>query len=273
MKKINFLFLLFFGILLNAQIVSGKIISNEEQTPISYAKIGVENSNIGSIADKDGNFSIDLSKVDKNSNMKIEVAGFESYSVLVDNFIKKNEQTISLSEKIKNIEEVKINPKKLVDKNWGVNSTTKKIQFSYNPSKNNSDLSKEIAIELNSKKKAKIEKINFNIVYFKTDRPIFIRYNIYDENLQSIVNEDVTTELDLQKIINNTFAIDVSDKNIWIKGKFYVSIQVLNYFEGSLSLSGTPFKPAIFRKYLGNWEKVPVVCPAINIDVKVLKNE
>ena len=71
--------------------------------------------------------------------------------------------------------------------------------------------------------------------------------------------------------VDDQFSFDLSDKNIWVKDKFYVSFQVLNSFKGEIALSGTVFKPAFYRENLGKWEKTPTVCPSLNIDVKVEK--
>jgi hypothetical protein len=271
MKKLNFLFIIFLSVIIQAQTISGTIVSKEDQKPIPYAKLGIENTEIGTTADENGNFSIDVSNADKNGKLKIEISGFEHYHTTIENFIQKNNQNIALKEKFFSIEEVEIIPKKYSQKNLGVNSRMKRIQFIYNPSKNKVDLSKEIAVELKTKKNIKIEKINFNIAYFQADRPVFIRYIVYDSKMQNIINEDIIVEINPEKITNDTFSIDVTEKNIWVKDQFYVSIQVLNYFEGSLALTGAPFKPAVYRKNLSNWEKIPVICPAINIDVKMEK--
>jgi hypothetical protein len=119
MQKITLLFILFFGFVMNAQIISGKILSNEDQKPIPYAKISLENEDFGTIADENGNFRIDLTDIDKTKNLKIEVGGYEKFSTPVFLFLKDNKHTIFLKEKFSTIEEVKINPKKYVNKNWG----------------------------------------------------------------------------------------------------------------------------------------------------------
>ena len=60
MKQIfGILTLLFYGIF-TAQTINGKIISRENNEPIPYARIGIENENFGAIADENGNYSIDL---------------------------------------------------------------------------------------------------------------------------------------------------------------------------------------------------------------------
>ncbi len=101
-----------------------------------------------------------------------------------------------------------------------------------------------------TKKRATIEKININIAYFEADRPVFVRYNVYDENWNSILGEDISILMNPKDIKDSEFSLDVSDKNIWVKNKFYVSFQILSSFKGSIALSGTVFKPAFYRKIL-----------------------
>ena len=256
---------------LSAQILNGKVYSEETKLPIPYARIGLEKSEFGVISDENGNFSIDLTNKDKNQKIRIEVGGYEPYTNSVGNFLNKNNSTFYLSEKLVNIEQVVITHKKFAAKNWGINAKTKSVQFIYNPEKNQQDISKELALPFDTKKRAKLEKININIAYFEADRPVFVRYNVYDENWNSILGEDLSILMNPKDIKNNEFSFDISEKNIWVKNKFYVSFQVLNSFKGSIALSGTVFKPAFYRKNVGLWERTPNVCPSLNIDVKVEK--
>ena len=45
--------------------------SEETKLPIPYARIGIENSELGTTSDENGVFSIDLSKSNKGQNIKI----------------------------------------------------------------------------------------------------------------------------------------------------------------------------------------------------------
>ncbi len=272
MEKTTLLFVLFLGFLLNAQTITGTILSKEEMQPVPYAKIGIENQNTGTIADEKGQFKIDLTGVDRISQLKIEVGGFERYAISVEQFLQENPQTIFLTEKIKDIKEVKINPAKFIAENWGINSKTKRFIFKHTASKNETDQSREIAVFFETKKRTKVENININIVKFKTDRPVFIRFNIYDKNLNSILTEDLHDEITSDKIIKNSYSFDISKHQIYIDDDFYVGIQILNYFEGGISISGAPKgNKTIFRNFLSGWLDVPMISPAINIDVKVQK--
>ena len=273
MKKATLLFILFLGFFINAQIVSGTISSITEKQPIPYAKIGIENENAGTIADANGNFKIDLTNINKKTNLNIEVGGFEKYAISVEQFLKKNPQTIFLTEKVKEIEEVKINPAKFEKAIWGIKTKTKRIQIGHNPAKAEGDQSRELAMLFKTKRKAKIEKININISQFRADKPVFIRFTIYDKNFHPISTEDLHDEITPEKIIDGTYSFDVSTNNIWVKDDFYIGIQLLSNFIGYLYMSGSLMgNKTIYRKYSEEWKKIPAVSPAVNIEVKVLKS-
>jgi len=276
MKKLNVFVLLFNAFLFNAQLISGTVLSEEDNMPIAYVKVGVEKENVGIISDEKGAFSIDLSKINPYAKVRIDVAGYESYTETVQDFVKQNDRKIFLKEKFKNIQEVKIAPKKLVDKNWGVNTKTKSVMYSVKPELSKNDFLGETALEFKASKRSKIKNIHLNIANISADRPIILRYTIYNEKNglpgESILDEEITVELTKDKIIDDTFTIDVNEKNIWVKGKFFVGIQFLKEFEGRLNISAALFRTGYLRKFYGDWKKMTIAAPAINIDVKVDKN-
>ncbi|ASK30583.1 hypothetical protein CEY12_10880 [Chryseobacterium sp. T16E-39] len=276
MKKLSILLLFFFVISFNAQIISGTVYSKDENLPLPYVKIGIEKENVGVISDEKGSFSIDLSKANPSNKVKIEVAGYENYTVAVGDFIKNNSQQIFLQQKVRNIQEVKLTAKKLVDKNWGVNTKTKNVMYSVNPKLRTEDFLGETALEFNANKRSKIKNINLNIASYVSDRPVLMRYSIYSEKNgfpdKNILDEEITVELTEDMIKSGTFTLDVNDYNIWVQGKFFIGIQFLKEFAGKINISAALFRTGFTRKFYDDWEKRTIAAPAINIDVKVDKN-
>ena len=273
MKKLFAPFILLLAFLIKAQTVSGSILAKDGRQPIPYAKIAIDDQSSGAIADELGNFTINLDDIALNSNVKIEVGGFEKYSVLVKDFAKTDKKQILLEEKVKAIEEVKIIYKNFTQENWGVTTKNKRRKFLHNASKEEGNQSRELAVLFENENEVKLQKININIASFKTDRPVFVRFTIYDKNLHLILEEDLYDKISANKIIKNVYSYDVSNKQIWLTDDFYIGIQLLNYFEGNFSISGAKTgNKTIYRHYLSNWIEVPVIKPAINIIVKVAKN-
>ena len=276
MKKLNFLFIFFHFAAFQAQTIMGTIISKEENKAIPYVKIGVEKEKFGTISNEKGEFSIDLSSINPEKNIKIEVSGFETYAQNVGIFIKKNPQQIILQEKVQNIKEVKLVPKKLVDKNWGINTKSKSVSYSVNPQQNKESFLGETALEFSTKKRAKIKNINLNISQFNSNKPVMMRYTVYSEDNglpgKSLLEEEINLELTGDQIKDGVFSLDVNDQNIWVKGKFFVGIQFLKDFDGNIKISAALFKTGYLRQFYGDWEKISLAAPAINIDVKVDKD-
>lgn len=276
MKKLNTLFFLLAAYSFNAQVISGTVISRNENQPVPYVKIGIERENIGAVSDEKGNFSIDLSGYDSSKKLKIEVPGYEPYAETVQNFRKQERQQIFLKEKVKNIKEVNIKVKKLVDKNWGVNTKTKSVLYSVNPKLKKEDFLGETALEFNASKRSKIKNINLNIASYTSDKPVLLRYSLYTEKNgfpdQNILDEEITVELTEDMIKDGTYTLDVNDHHIWVQGKFFIGIQFLKEFEGKINISAALFRTGFLRKFYGDWQKMTLAAPAINIDVKVDKS-
>lgn len=273
-----YLLILFIGTFINAQVISGKILSDYDNRPISFAKVGiVGNEEYGTIADENGLYSLNLTNVNRHSILNIEIGGFENFNISVNDFLKQTNHDILLKEKIKEIEAVAIKSKKFKNRHWGIDSKSKKILYAVYPDrkKDKEEQSKEFAIKISSRKRVKIQKINLNIVEFESDVPVKIRVNVYDEKdgkpNQSVLYRDITGIITKDSIKDNTYTLDVTNEHINVDGNFFVSIQFLNYFKGQIFISGGLFKSGYLRKYYGNWEKVSLVSPAINIDVKVEK--
>lgn len=276
MRKLKALFFICTASILNAQVISGTIISKNENQPIPYVKIGVEKKTTGTISDGKGNFSIDLSQSDPQQKIKIEVPGYDSYIETVENFKKHDQQKIFLNEKTKNIKEVTIKAKKLVDKNWGVNTKTKSVTYFVNPATGRKDFLGETALEFNTKKRSKIRNINLNIARYNSTEPVLMRYSIYSEKNglpdKNILDEEITIALTEDMIKDGTFTLDVNEHNIWVQGKFFVGIQFLKEFDGNIKISAALFRTGFIREFYGDWMKMSIAAPAINIDVKVDKN-
>lgn len=276
MEKLNILSFILTVSVFNAQVISGTIISKNENQPVPYVKIGIEKRTTGTISDDKGNFSIDLTGLDPDQKVKIEVPGYELYEEAVQEFKKHDQQKVVLNEKTKTIKEIAIKPKKLVDKNWGVTTKTKSILYFVNPVDDKAGFLGETALEFNAKKRSKIKNINLNIARYVSTEPVLMRYSIYSEKDgypdKNILDEEITVQLTEDMIKDGTFTLDVNDHNIWVKGKFFVGINFLKAFNGNIKISAALFKTGFIREFYGDWKKMTIAAPAINIDVKMDKS-
>ena len=270
----------------SSQTIHGTIVYNETKQPVPFAKIGILNETLGAIADEKGNFSLDFTHVNKSGNLMVEVAGFKPYQISVGKFINQSSHQIFLEERISDIPEIAITPKKFKDANLGYNSKSKSIHIDY-LSKNSKNAKKryseeelnqpqsEIAISIETKKNTKLIKINLNFAQFTLDKPIPARFNIYDEKdgkpNQLVNSQDLVFEISKDAIKDGVCTLDVSRKNIWLKGKHFISFQPLDRnFEGNFFVSAGFLGKAFQRSYLEPWRVLPAsIVPAINVDVKI----
>lgn len=277
--KIKFIFfslLLFSSV--NSQIISGKIISNENNQVIPYARIGIENENRGALTDENGNYSIDLSNIDTSKKIIVQLGGYLSFEQIVKDFINSNNHTIILKEKVNEIAELKISPKTFESKNIGVKSKAKKMLYGFSSNGSNQAVYREFAIPFSNKKRLKIEKIHLNIAKFKTDKPIVLNFNVYSNKnkqpAESILLENLTTEITADKIIDGIFTFDLNNYSVWVdKEDFYVSVQVMSGFKGDFGFSAALLRTVFERTFYSNWEKITAGSPAINIDVRIEKEK
>ncbi|MCQ4035487.1 carboxypeptidase-like regulatory domain-containing protein [Kaistella montana] len=274
MKKLNFLFVIFVFFTFQAQTISGVVLSKEDHQPIPYAKIGIVDGNFGTQADENGKFQIQLDAISKDKELMVAVPGYKQFRTTVGDFVKENPHPIYLYEKVTNIQEVVLVPNQYKDKNLGVNTKSKSVMFTPNMEKGNSVV-EETAVEFSSSKKLKLSKININFSRFEATTPIKVRYTIYDEkdgkpnNL--LLNKDIIATITRDQLQDSTFSVDISNEKIWLQGKFFVGIQFIGQSDGKVALSGALFRPGYYRSFYGNWEKIGIAAPAINIDVKVKK--
>jgi len=83
--NLKYLFIILTAVNLSAQQISRTIFTEKEQ-PISDARIGIENEDMGDITGKDGKYLIDLTNVDKNRIIKIDVNGYQPFRMKVSDF-------------------------------------------------------------------------------------------------------------------------------------------------------------------------------------------
>jgi hypothetical protein len=278
MKKIKFtLLFILITISFHAQKISGKIL-DENNNPISEARIGIENEEIGDLTDSNGNYTIDLTNIEETKNIKAISTEYEVFMINISDFVKSQNYIINLKKKAINLDPVIITPKKYVYKNFGT-SNTKKAYFGID-SNDPDDIFIEHAIKIKNKKKLKIKNININIVDSKFEKNAIFIFDIqnakngFPDDTQSLVNETLKLTVTENDVKNKKLSLDISDKNIWTDKDFFVLVRMSDNFKGRLSFSGNIFafsKDTYYRNYFGEWKKYSGGEPSINVDVMIEK--
>jgi len=110
-KNIFLTYLLFFGVLTSVfgqLTIKGRVLKQENNTPISYANIGIINTNNGTISNSDGSFTLKVSQENATKEVLFSAIGFEEQSISIAMLINDEDNIIRLKEKITTLDEVLI---------------------------------------------------------------------------------------------------------------------------------------------------------------------
>jgi hypothetical protein len=197
--KINIVILILFlkTIWISAQVKG--IVVDENDKPIPYVNIWVENENIGTTSEEDGRFSIDTN--DKNKNLFFSIIGFEKKTVKVDEATKVVLQSIT-----NELDEVVIfNKKETKEIQIGIventifqafdNGPKNDIKFfPYNPKYNKTKYIKQVKIATDSK----IETATIKLHFFAVDENGFPGSELLKKDLiVTIKNGGKSTKIDV----------------------------------------------------------------------------
>lgn len=100
------------------QVIKGKLINLDDQTPVPYANIGIINSPIGTISNADGSFEITMPEQNKNDSLLVAALGFERKSFLIADLI--TPATIYLSENVTMLHNITVKSRKIRPANSAV---------------------------------------------------------------------------------------------------------------------------------------------------------
>jgi hypothetical protein len=175
------------------------IVVDENDKPIPYVNIWVENENIGTTSEEDGSFNIDTN--DKNKNLFFSIIGFEKKTVKVAEASKVVLQSIT-----NELDEVVIfNKKETKEIQIGIventifqafdNGPKNDIKFfPYNPKYNKTKYIKQVKIATDSK----IEKATLKLHFFAVDENGFPGSELLKKDLiVTIKNGGKSTKIDV----------------------------------------------------------------------------
>ena len=271
------LYLTFFLITCNiyAQTsINGKVIS-EDNEPIPYSSIGIKNSNIGTMADENGNYKLIIPN-EINDNIIFTSIGYRDESKskveLVEN------STIILKYNPISLEPVVINTKKMKDKIIGQKSRPM-LTFSKMFDENVPTIEQGNIFDVYQK--TKLKSYNFYIIPSSKFEEITLKVNIY-----SIKNETPDKILLSENILYRTNSTGWQNIDLTSYGLIFndlkqigITVQLVNYkpLENNDFVFGISAKKSIKDDLLfryqnqGEWEKSNGVFIA-NLDVSYLKN-
>lgn len=270
MKKLFYLFTLF-KICINAQIIRGKILSKMTNEGLPYISIFTSDNNYLAITDSVGNFS--FQKPEKINEIFVDTQGYEFKKI---NLKEANFQNFDffLEEEIIQLNEVAISAS--FNKKVKVGNSGSSVHVDFNPISDENRI-REIAVKLNTRGLAKIDKVNLGFSKLPKNSNTIFRLTIYDEKNgrpnNMISKEDLLYQINETDLNNKVFSISLKDKNIMVNGVFYVSVEMYNELEESIWFSaGFLGRNGYLRRNYNQWDKMPMkLSPYINVELLLKK--
>ena len=127
MKKKGFLLFYLFvtlNILSQQKIALKGIILDQDNLPVPYASIGIISKNIGTTSTEEGTFNFIVTNKEINDNLEISSIGYQTFKIVVNDFLSQKNKTYMLFKKDKfYLEKPNFDDYKIID-------FTKNLKFS-----------------------------------------------------------------------------------------------------------------------------------------------
>jgi len=263
--KFSFLFILTILThpLASAQIFEGKVVEENYINAIKYARIGILHAHVGTVANDEGYFSIDLTEFSDNDTIRFSAIGFENMEFLISHcrefLIPQVKSFIVLPAKSQNIEEVFVSAGKFKKIIIGNNIKSPMIVAGFQDRELGSELG--TMLKFDKKNKGRVVSFNFNVSSLQNDSLIF-RVNLYKmENGLPGQNMLKTPIYAFSKLSSGIISVDLSEESIYIKEDSFLSIELIEdiNFEGIFFKSGFLRSPSFHRPNSeSEWKKAAV---------------
>lgn len=255
-RKLLFFLFLANPITLFSQCLTGRVLSSETSEGIGFVSIGVVGKNIGTVATKDGNFTLIIDKGFDNDSLRFSMIGYRSKSMCIKKLREAEVGDINLDPKKYVLGDVNIVYSKPRKKLIGTPVLTKELKSGFG----SNNLGSEVGLMLTVNKKVRLKDLNINIATCTYDTVTY-RLNIY----KVIDNEEYTNIL--TKPVYITFTKDMTDQvltfdlskySIVIEGTVMVALELYKDLgEGKLLFNTRYFKGYTLHRESceGNWSQ------------------
>lgn len=229
--KISLQFILILVLLSNAcwsqnLLLSGTVkgVNNEK---LAFVNIGIQNKNIGTISDENGDFSILLNRENQADSLSFSYIGYKLLTVKISNIIKKDINEFVLDENPFSLDEVIIISKKLKEKKLGTASYVSFVVGEVRADDNQNNNIREFAKKLKIKKPSRLLDLHIALNNVNIGKGKF-RVNFYTikDNLpfEKIGSENIIIE---KQIINGWNTFDLKKFDLKFENPVFISIEYL----------------------------------------------
>ena len=261
MRKLFFAILFLLTFQIQAQTLKGRILDAQTKQPIEFASIGVLHRDAGTVANEQGNFTLNIQKANPTDTLKISMLGYESRNFPVagiENILKQQNGIIALKPLNRTLQEVVIRPKKTKTITAGNTTDSRFLSAGFT----SNDLGSEVGtvLKYNKKTPGKIENVTFNVATNNYNNVLF-RVNIYDYKDGKIGENLLKEPLYVDTSADfGAMTLDLSDKAIYITGDCLLTLEwIKDYGKKGLFFSAGFFNSDSYARKTsqGDWFKVP----------------
>ena len=206
--------------------VDGIIKNIQTNEPVPYVNIGILNRDKGTVSNEKGEFSLEIPIEFVNDTIKISSIGYETRIFIAKEFIKtlKENKTITLSEKIIELNEVVVSNKKLKENDLGNKTKSKMMRGGFR----NAELGNELGIKIKIKKSPTyITKFHANVTS-NTGEKMKFRLNFYsmEKGLpkEKLIKQNIIFSIDSKE---GEFTLDLSKYNLVVEEDFYLTMELI----------------------------------------------
>ncbi len=261
---------------ISQEITLKGIIVNEKEIPVPYVNIGIVDKAVGTVTNTKGEFTLYIDPLDNKSTLKVSCLGFESKIISIDALEKKEIITIQLLEKIEELDEVLVLPKKTKKHEVGSTKTetSRSVNFSLT-NKKNQNLGAEIGKRFKLKKRTSnfLEEFSFYINK-NTFESIKCRINIYavkkNKPAHKINKENII--VNIAKHQKGWIDVDLTVYDIITNNDVIIAVEWIDYTGDKRSRLSLPITiPSLFATHYykfgsqSQWKKYKNISSAMKL--------
>ena len=254
MKNILILVFIIQALCAHAQyVITGVVVSMENNNPVEYASIGITNKPYGTVSNASGMFSILLNdKITDNDTLRFSSIGYQSEAFLISELkdrLKTGILVISLQKAVKQLREISVISKKAHRKIVGYDTNSKLFGLGFDASGVGSQAGVIIPVKQPS---TNIENFSFFIIRNSFKHLVF-RINLY-ELVNGAPGKNISPENMFITVENNQtgkMVFDLSKYNIYLDKDVLITLEWITAepaSNGSLSVGAALFGHTYIRQ-------------------------
>lgn len=275
----SFLFLLIFALhffpVFGQKTIGGKVLESGTNTPISYANIGIINSRVGTISNKDGSFSIDIPESNFNDSLTFFALGFATQTIPLKKLTENTGNPIYLKLKETQLGEVTVLSKSNKVKEYDLGNRYFKEGLNMS-SAEDATAGASVALLIENKYPSFHEELKYPVylgeakvrISDNTTGPFKIRVRLLEVDSMTgypgkdLFDQSLVLESDMEK---GWLGFDFSDYKLQVKGPFFLA------FEWIMEEQERKELKEIYRDFEANYPE-RVVMDTVMVDGKEIVN-